>query len=448
MFENNLRNITNSNPIFNSTLNLISNYLPPDLKTLYFSNQQVPIISGDSYFIHYSVFPVLKPQNQDPTLEKARQVFQEYANSQRFQSLKPLTTLDHEISLVYGIALAKAVLEKIKEEMKRNLQKNGQNPDQALQQLIATAQNGDQNVQQQLQMLIQQALSNTLSDKKAMQDILSEAGQTTQNAKEIESLLGQKASKTGSSFELMLDLAEQMKEVKEIQQIVTLGNKISATFFATHITKTKSKHGDELAGYGITHDPSHALARELALPDDLFYYKFASSGFLTQEKQFVSEGAYYLLIDKSTSMSLGDKTIWSRSVALALYKLARAKRRDYYLQFFDTSVFPHDEPYTTPEDVLRSTLKVKPSGGTSIDTALKTAISLLNKKYAQKTNSIIIITDGEDDVYTTKQQLGKIQLISVMIQGNNPTLQQLSSQFMKVAPDEKGALKLLEVANQ
>jgi uncharacterized protein with von Willebrand factor type A (vWA) domain len=443
--ENNLRNIINSNPIFNSTLNLISNYLPSDLKTLYFSNQQIPIICGDSYFIHYSVFPVLKPQNQDPTLEKARQVFQEYANSQRFQSLKPLTTLDHEISLVYGIALAKAVLEKIKEEMKRNLQKNGQNPDQALQQLIATAQNGDQNAQQQLQMLIQQALSNTLSDKKAMQEAFDSAEETTKNAKEIKSLLGQKASKVGSSFELMLDLAEQMKEVKDVKQIITLGNKISATFFATHITKTKSKHGDELAGYGITHSPSQALPKELALPDDLFYYKF-SSGFLTQEKQFVSEGAYYLLIDKSGSM-VGDKTIWSRSVALALYKLARAKKRDYYLQFFDTAVYP-DEPYTKPEDVLRSTLKVKSSGGTSIDTALKTAISLLNKKYSNKASSIILITDGEDDVYTSKQQLGKIKLISVMTQGNNPTLQRLSSQFMRVTPNEEGALKLLEVANQ
>jgi uncharacterized protein with von Willebrand factor type A (vWA) domain len=448
MFENNLRNITNSNPIFNSTLNLISNYLPPDLKTLYFSNQQVPIISGDSYFIHYSVFPMIKPKNQDPTLEKARQIFQEYANSQRYQNLRSLTMLDHEVSLVYGISLAKLILEKIKEEMKRNLQKNGdQNPNQTLQQLAVAVQNGNQNAQQQLQALTQQALSNVLSDKKTMEEVLNNAEQTTKNAKEIKSLLGQKASKVGSSFEFLLDLTEQMKEIPDVRQIITLGNKISTTFFSTHIVKTKSKHGDELAGYGITHSPIEALPRELALPDDLFYYKFAN-GFLMREKQFVSEGAYYVLVDKSGSMGTSDKIIWSRSVALALYKLARAKKRDYYLQFFDTSVYPHDEPYTIPEDILRSITKVKSEGGTSIDTALKTAISLLNKKYAQKTNSIIIITDGEDDVYTTKQQLGKIQLISVMIQGNNPTLRQLSSQFMKVAPDEKGALKLLEVANQ
>jgi len=447
MFENNLRNITNSNPIFNSTLNLISNYLPPDLKTLYFSNQQVPIISGDSYFIHYSVFPVLKPQNQDPTLEKARQVFQEYATSQRYQNLKSLTTLDHEVSLVYGISLTKLILEKIKEEIKQDLQKNGnQNPSQALQQMIMAVQNGDQNAQRQLQQLTQQALSDVLGDKK-VQDIFSETEKTTRNAKEIKSLLGQKASKTGSSFEFLLGLAEQMKEIPDVRQIITLGNKISATFFSTHITKQKSRHGDELAGYGLTHSPIEALPRELALPDDLFYYKFASSGFLTREKQLTSEGAYYLLVDKSGSMGTSDKIIWSRSTALALYKLARAKRRDYYLQFFDISVYP-SEPYTTPEEVLRSILKVKSEGGTSIDTALKTAISLLNKKYAQKTNSIIIITDGEDDVYTTKQQLGKIQLISVMIQGHNRTLQQLSSQFLKVTPDEKGALQLLEVANQ
>jgi uncharacterized protein with von Willebrand factor type A (vWA) domain len=117
------------------------------------------------------------------------------------------------------------------------------------------------------------------------------------------------------------------------------------------------------------------------------------------------------------------------------------------LQFFDTDVYP-DLPYTKPQEILKALLQVQPSGGTKIDDALEVAIQLLKTRYSDKASSIILITDGEDEVHFSKQQLSSIQLISVMIEGNNPTLRLLSSQFLKVAPDEKGALKLLEVAER
>ncbi|MGC9086093.1 MAG: vWA domain-containing protein, partial [Thermoproteota archaeon] len=309
---------------------------------------------------------------------------------------------------------------------------------------------GNQNAQQQLQQLTQNALNNILNKPSSaiFAGIFDKAEKTTRTAKQLLNLLGGKeASKTGSSFDFLLDLSEKVQDTKGAEKIITLGNQLSSTIQFAHIKKQKAKHGDELAGYSLTKNPAQALPRELALPDELFYYKFLSSGFLAREKLSVVEGAYYVLLDKSGSMDEHNKTVWSRSVALALFKLARARKRDFYLQFFDTDVYP-DLPYTKPQEILKALLQVQSSGGTKIDDALEVAIQLLKTKYANKANSIILITDGEDEVATTKTQLSNVQLISVMIEGHNPTLQSLSSQFLKVAPDEKGALRILEVAER
>ena len=58
---------------------------------------------------------------------------------------------------------------------------------------------------------------------------------------------------------------------------------------------------------------------ELAMPDEIFYSKIIN-GFTGKEKRLLSPGAYSVLLDKSGSMYEGDKTLWSRSVALALFR--------------------------------------------------------------------------------------------------------------------------------
>lgn len=202
-----------------------------------------------------------------------------------------------------------------------------------------------------------------------------------------------------------------------------------------------------MAGFRRTLRLEKALPRELALPDDLFYAKLASGGLLSREYYVTREGAYYILIDRSGSMD-GVKTLWARSVALALFKLARAKGREFYLRFFDLKVHPPPEkpPLSKPEEVVEYILTASSSGDTSIDNALSVALDDLSS-LAGKTNTIIIITDGEDYVSTSPERLRAVgaRLVAVMIKGRNSALQQLAAatggEYLVVSPDpESGGL--------
>jgi uncharacterized protein with von Willebrand factor type A (vWA) domain len=215
------------------------------------------------------------------------------------------------------------------------------------------------------------------------------------------------------------------------------------------LKKKKNKHGDEIAGYRLTKNVEKALPRELALPDEIFYYKLASNGFLSREMQSVEEGAYYILIDKSGSMS-GEKTIWARAVALALLKLAKEKKRRYFLRFFDYTAYEllDDKDF---EKLLKYILEVEANGGTSIDTALRTALEdLVKYKLSELTNTIIIITDGEDNVKTSSEDFKKANtiLVAVMIQGRNTSLEEIAKETggecLKVEPGVDGALRLVK----
>jgi len=192
-----------------------------------------------------------------------------------------------------------------------------------------------------------------------------------------------------------------------------------------------------------------ALPRELALPDELFYMKLAGNGLLSREKLMVLEGALYVVVDKSGSMG-GHKLVWSRSVALALYRLAQMKRRKYFLRFFDTQVHPEGKPITDPVEALEYILKIPADGGTDITRAINTAVNeIVETKLSNLTNTIILITDGEDTVYTDPKLLtsNNISLVAVMIDGHNKTLRDLAEkskgQYLKVVPDKEGALRII-----
>jgi hypothetical protein len=162
---------------------------------------------------------------------------------------------------------------------------------------------------------------------------------------------------------------------------------------------------------------------------------------LEDHNHFIANG---IVVHNSGSMH-GEKTIWARSVALAIYRMAKVKRRRYFLRFFDKRTY---HLLDDPEEVVDAILKVKSNGGTDITNALKTAIrDLIEKGLSDLTNTIVIITDGEDVVEDLSKELKKANanLISVMIQGDNETLKAISHSYMKAELSEVGGLKLLKV---
>ncbi|MEZ0346263.1 MAG: hypothetical protein ABWK01_06920, partial [Infirmifilum sp.] len=139
----------------------------------------------------------------------------------------------------------------------------------------------------------------------------------------------------------------------------------------------------------------------------------------------------------------GDRTVWSRSVALALITLVRKRGQPFYLRFFDATPYP---PISNPVEAVKAVLTVGSDGGTSIDDAIRAALEDL-AKHSINANTIVIITDGEDSVTVKPEELRRVnaRLISVMIQGDNETLRALSSAFLRAELTKEGALRIIEL---
>ena len=568
MLQNNLINITNRDFVYTLVSQRIGGYLPKDLQSIYNTCEHIQIIAADCYFLHYSLYPFLRNQNDDVVLEEVRMFLQDYMSDERYQRVKMLTTLDDEMSLVYSIALAKAIIGKVLGKLVGELE-------------FAKLLNPDKSVKSRIVNAVF-----TLAESGELGLILDyateEAEEVTKNANEIRELIGgKKAGKEAGTFRKVLDLAEHMLYVKFMKEIITMSKKLSEYVpKASRILKKRGRFGDELSGYTLTKRIERALPREIALPDELFFRKLTSEGFLMREKLSIAEGAYYLLIDKclssETSIALkggdtiridevcegdrvisfdlskfgfsnakvsevifngtqrvfkivtdrgsfcatpnhvvpvfrngivlelpvfklsvgdillridgmakvvdirlngrsevydlrldrhhhfiangfvvhnsgsmhGEKTIWARSVAMALYRMSKTKKRRYFLRFFDTRVYPPDSPIKDPEEIVDAILKVKSNGGTDITNAISTALrDLIERSLSDYTNTIIIITDGEDVVQDLSKELKRANasLISVMIQGDNETLKTLSDQYMKAELSEVGGVKLLKI---
>jgi uncharacterized protein with von Willebrand factor type A (vWA) domain len=523
--ENNLLNITTKDIVYNITASEIYRLLlakADDNLKPFLAIPQIPLIATDSYFLHYSVAPMLRKQNPDELMNNALKFQQEYVASDRYQYLRTITMLDDDLSKLYSFTLTKTVIEKLYERLQNQLKQMNSEQQQEVQNILQQLQQAAQQIQQQLnppqpqqqqggdargdmlvpvpmpapstpspnapapdipvptpvpapqtqpsqqQNILQQLLNNLQIQqltqklleklgingnnfKDLLEEASKEAEQATKELKEIMRFVGGKhAGKQPGTIEFLADLADAIRKQKVDVSIIELAGKI-VDFMPrfTKLKKQRDEHGDELAGYRLTKKLEKALPRELAMPDEIFYYKLASSGFLAKEKQTIKEGAYYVLIDKSGSMA-GEKTVWARAVALALLKLAKAKKRRFFMRFFDYNVYDLLDD-TDFQKLMIAILTVQSDGGTSIDSALRTALQdLVEKKMTEQTNTVIIITDGEDEVTTKPEEFKKTNttLVAVMIQGFNGALRRIAEatggKYLKAVLSTDGALKLVE----
>ena len=190
----------------------------------------------------------------------------------------------------------------------------------------------------------------------------------------------------------------------------------------------------ECSGVKYGRNISKMTPTALSLPDEVFWYRFASSTLPITETSSTRMEDFILVVDKSDSMNEKNKTLWSRAVALTLAKLASKGSINAKLIFFDSNVYPN-RPIDLGKrfnEALKTILTLKCEGGTDIDNVLRQV-----DKYK---STIILITDGEDEV-TYKP---KSKLISIMIEGENETLKENSNKYLSVKPTKEGALKIFE----
>jgi uncharacterized protein with von Willebrand factor type A (vWA) domain len=446
---------------------------------------QFPIVAGDTFFLYYSVYPVLAPENPDRLLDTVLEHYRRHVETEEYRRVRILTELDDQLSTVYAVSFLKVLADALIRELRKNgdlynrlmsallrlreqdagqgqpVQAGGACPiaggcqpesqDAPSQQAQPPPQ--AEELQRAAQELLAQALTGDAL-REALAEAEAKAREATEKVAELTRMIGgREAGKAPGSLEKLASLANTiLRQEVDVRAIELAGRIADSMPRFVKVLKERDKLGEELGGYRLTRNPEKALPRELALPDEVFYYKLANSGLLGREKVTVKEGAFYVLLDKSGSMAERGKFTWASATALALLKLARAKGRRFYVRLFDYSVYQlldDRDPLRLSQELLTTV----PDGGTSIDSALRTALKDLSEGgLSEKTNTVIIITDGEDKVTVKPEEFKRVNatLVAVMVQGYNARLEELAratgGRYVKVEPTREGTLKVVDAA--
>ena len=145
-------------------------------------------------------------------------------------------------------------------------------------------------------------------------------------------------------------------------------------------------------------------------------------------------------------------------IAIAYVKKAIEEGSYYFFRYFDTQAFDLHKVTTEKEaiDAIHYLMNNHHSGGgTDIDMAIRTAMDDINnpKMFKQEAGDkndalydkadILVITDGEDDVEVTREQLEakKIVLHSFLLEDSNPKLEKISTTYKVI--DRREMNKLL-----
>jgi uncharacterized protein with von Willebrand factor type A (vWA) domain len=413
MPESNINGIDSSSSVYRITKERIVRRVNLDVDKN--TAENIKTAASDIYFLFYSELVTVKTEkNRNEFMEKVRSKMNYIKDTEDFKKAKTYSHLNDRLSMLYSVNFMKSLNERAKNNAAGN--------------------------------------ENSAMDTENIEKSMETASKKMEIANEIEKLVkdktpgGNRGKIENLSVESLIDLTDEAMKVENADKILAMANKL-IDIMPRYTKKMKAfSNTGELAGYYKTRHISNVLSRELAMPDEIFYSRIIN-GFTGKEKRLVSQGAYYVLLDKSGSMYEGDKTLWSRSVALALFRISRKRGSKYFFRFFDNK--PHDL-LNTPFEIVENILTVEANKGTCIECALKTALmDLKNKKIAGEANTIILITDGEDKVKMGdyfKNDDGP-KLITVMINGYNEGLKNISSNYMNAKLNESGALELLSLAS-
>jgi uncharacterized protein with von Willebrand factor type A (vWA) domain len=472
---NNLLNIGPGSPAYDVTakriVELAGKHVAYEDAKLLLQLDQFPIVAGDTFFLYYSVYPVLAPENPDKLLNTVLEHYRRHVETEEYKRARILTELDDQMSTVYAVSFVKVLADALIRELRRNgdlynrlmsellrlrkRRQQGAGQGQPESQDAPSPQAQPPPQAEELQRTAQELLSQALADdalREALAEAEAKAREATEKVAELARMIGgREAGKAPGSLEKLASLADLiLRHEVDVRAIELAGRIADSMPRFVKVIRERDKLGEELGGYRLTRNPEKALPRELALPDEVFYYKLANSGLLSREKVVAKEGAFYVLLDKSGSMAERGKFTWAGATALALLKLARAKGRRFYARLFDYRVYrllDDSDPLRLSQELLTTT----PDGGTSIDSALRTALKdLALAGLSEKTNTIIIITDGEDEVTVKPEEFRRANatLVAVMIQGFNARLEELAGatggRYMKVEPTREGGLRVVD----
>jgi uncharacterized protein with von Willebrand factor type A (vWA) domain len=399
----------------------------------------------DLYYTHYLPLPIIKARTEiNEEQQTVHQLMNNILSSEEIIENRSYSVANSGISNALAVGYAQNLIEEL-ERIKKTSQneQERQAAEYILQSLMKGGHKGGSNkkeVERILKEVHQKALSKAIEDSKSVRN--------------MQKIVGGTGAGTGSVLTFDGEIHEVLRlarnvEVKKILEFLSGIPKIG------QVSKRKTKFSKgELHGYERGNDLERLVGSEMALPEELFYLKFAESDLLLYEK-YVKEslGPLYLLLDKSGSMD-GEKILWAKAVALALYMRARKENRDFYIRFFDNIPYPLIKVIRSakPKEVLKMVeyiSKIRGGGGTDISRSVLSACEDIKEGSAKGISEVILLTDGEDKIAEAAVRKSvreaKSTLISVMIRGDNPDLRRVSDEYMVVYKlDQEDLLKVVK----
>jgi uncharacterized protein with von Willebrand factor type A (vWA) domain len=135
----------------------------------------------------------------------------------------------------------------------------------------------------------------------------------------------------------------------------------------------------------------------------------------------------------------GEKIKWAKALALAVYTKCVRSKRAFYIRFFNSQ--PHqlrgvsERPsYLDAIKLFEYIAKMRSAGGTDITRALMTALRDLER--LKRSPTLVLVTDGIDRVAERplEEALARtgVELLVVMIKGDNESLKALANHYFKV----------------
>lgn len=414
------------------------------------SGKEIPIkdeILVDMYYIHYLPFPLIKSKVEIE--EREQFVYSLLSNvlvSEEIINNRNYSIANSGISNALAVGYIQNLLEEL-ERIKKSSQNESerQAADYILQNMMKGGKGQSSVPKKEVEKVMKQAHEKAMA--KALDD--------SKSVRNMQKIMGGMGAGTGSVMTFDGEMHEVIRLARntEVKKILEFLSGIPRLGHANKRKTTRYSKG-ELYGYEKGNDLERIVSSELALPNELFYLKFAESDLMLYEKK-VNEtlGPIYLLLDKSGSMD-GEKILWAKAVALALYSRARKENRNFYLRFFDNIPYPLIKVLKNakPKDVLKMVeyiSKIRGGGGTDISRSILSACEDIKDGSTKGIGEVILLTDGEDKIAETAVRKGVKEanstLVSVMIRGDNPDLKRVSDEYLVVYKlDQEDLLRVVE----
>lgn len=209
------------------------------------------------------------------------------------------------------------------------------------------------------------------------------------------------------SLEEKIKLAKDFAKIPKLVRIAKIAGKMKLLAAKKQRTKTKEVH-QYPCSVETGNNLNRVLASELVnltIPKlkPLFFKAYSESALLQYKfrgKEPTGYGPLVICLDSSGSME-GYLEEWSKGVAIALLHIASSQKRNCRILHFNTEIertddFPKGKIDPTK---LKNSMLSFYGGGTSWEAPFDNAMTLIESEFSYSQADIILITDGECNVY-------------------------------------------------